>query len=524
MTLSYPMVKAIFDTLPIGYYLGRAIDCELSADGRESYFNSAADQIVISYHMIADAATELEATISGDEVEQIIRGLLYHEISHVILTPKSLRMNTALNIVEDERIESICKNLYMNTNFFDNLVKINHFKGEAPTNADSAFYQLVRFHIGTEYWLTRCRDLLRKYSHLNSASSYVRDYAQEVKDFYEDFINWYNEEASKNNKEENTSSEEKEEDENKEAATGNTKSMEAKASGNMEESNSSESAESKANNTSEGEEKEDTSSKKDTSSESIPGHGTKPNDIDDISIDIDEFRNIIGDSLNTYYDESLLNKLSTIINMAMKKNKRNGSAINSYSGKFNVKAVGREDYRWWVQQNRAGHVKHNSNVHFNLFIDNSGSFCYNDLAMNQFIKALDKIEKSISTFSFDVITINTEVEEWTTHDKIFSSYGGNKLLPSIKEVIKKHQLAKSTNYNIVLFDGDAHSDDDWGWGRAKSSDPFKFFNLPNTIIISDYDNKEYMDAVHMTQAKVKYTNNYCKEFINIICNLLEKTL
>lgn len=541
MTITYPIVKAIFDTLPIGYYLGRAIDCELSATADNSFFNFESDKIIISYKMIADAATELPETVSAEELEQLVRGLLYHEVSHVILSPRNLKVTSALNIVEDERIESICRNLYLNTDFYDNIIKLNHFKGESATSADEAFYHLVRFHVGDAEWLKRCRNLLKKYADLTmkSSYSYCEDYEYDVNKFYREFIKWWNEEAEKSaSKAADTSNDS---EESKEDSTGNDSNSASEetnstmmsvgsATSNDEmtsEDDSTAKAESETAETtasSEETEKDEETSSASSSTTSTSAHG-KPVKINDMSIDFEEFKGIVNNTLNTYYDASLISTLTTIITRAMKKNKRNGSAINAYSGKLNVRAVAnRDDYRWWVQQNRAGHVRHNSNVHFNLFIDNSGSFWRNDDAMNKFIKALDKVEKSTPSFDFDVITINTRVVEWPNHNQIFESDGGNKLLPEIKDVIKKHQKAQATNYNIVLFDGDAHSDDTYGYGRPTANDPFKFFNLPNTIIISDDDNKGYMDAVRMTQAKVRYTYRYCEEFISIICNLLEKCL
>jgi len=549
MTITYPIVKAIFDTLPIGYYLGRAIDCELSTTADSSFFNFESDKIIISYKMIADAATELPETVSAEELEQLVRGLLYHEVSHVILSPRNLKVTSALNIVEDERIESICRSLYLNTDFYDNIIKLNHFKGESATSADEAFYHLVRFHVGDAEWLKRCRNLLKEYADLTmkSSYSYCEDYEYDVNKFYREFIEWWNEEAEKSASKTGDAADNSEE--SKEGSTSDSAS-----NGSSEETNSTtmtnEGTTSEDKMTSENdtisESKSDTDGSESETAEakgkadetkevdgtekssaltsSTPAHG-KSVEINDMGIDFEEFKGIVNNTLNTYYDAPLISTLTTIITRAMKKNKRNGSAINAYSGKLNVRAVAnRDDYRWWVQQNRAGHVRHNSNVHFNLFIDNSGSFYRNDEAMNKFIKALDKVEKSTPSFDFDVITINTSVVEWPNHNQIFESDGGNKLLPEIKDVIKKHQKAQATNYNIVLFDGDAHSDDTYGYGRPSASDPFKFFNMPNTIIISDDDNKEYIDAVHMTQAKVRYTYRYCEEFISIICNLLEKCL
>ena len=52
----------------------------------------------------------------------------------------------------------------------------------------------------------------------------------------------------------------------------------------------------------------------------------------------------------------------------------NGSAINAYSGVFDPRSVGRQDYKYFIQKNRAGNVKRFSKIKLNLFIDDSGSF------------------------------------------------------------------------------------------------------------------------------------------------------
>lgn len=97
-----------------------------------------------------------------------------------------------------------------------------------------------------------------------------------------------------------------------------------------------------------------------------------------------------------------------------------------------------------------------------MFIDNSGSFWRNDDKMNIFIRTLARIKDP--NFSFDIITINTKIVEWEGNSKIFMSEGGNCLSPKIAEVIRRHTPSATNVYNIVLFDGDAHSDD--GYGRA----------------------------------------------------------
>jgi hypothetical protein len=202
----------------------------------------------------------------------------------------------------------------------------------------------------------------------------------------------------------------------------------------------------------------------------------------------------------------------------MKKRANSGASISSYSGHMNIRAVGtRDDYRWWSTGNRNGHLKTTTKVHFNLFIDNSGSFSDNDDATNTLIKALDRLSRKFTDFTFDVITINTRIEEWNGHNQIFRSYGGTELSNRISEVIKRHTKSNARNINIVLFDGEAHS------RCSIENEPFRHFNNIDNFIISDYDNKHYIDPV-ITKAKVTYCRNYCTEFVNTVCTQLEKTL
>ena len=91
MTTTYPEMNNIFATLPIGFYLGRRLNIVLSKDSEMSYFDPMHDMVVISYSMIARAIASLPDTLSKEEVEEIVRGVVYHEVSHVILTPAELQ-------------------------------------------------------------------------------------------------------------------------------------------------------------------------------------------------------------------------------------------------------------------------------------------------------------------------------------------------------------------------------------------------------------------------------------------------
>ena len=543
MSISINTIRNIFNTLPIGYYLGRRLTNVLSETSNSAYYDPLKDEIVVGAPLIMEGLNSISEDIS--DIESLIRGLLYHEVSHVILTPKFLksydyRYADQINIFEDERIETIMQHRFNGVNFKKNIVILNKYNGEDPKDADEAFYYAVRFRHGKQTYINTVNMIINKYSKINSKTTDV-DYAA----YCEEIINLYKkikkdwETENSSNKSESKSGSESSEEKSKSS----NKSSSSFSSESSEENNESSNESSKENNKS-SEEKDESSSKSseennESSSESSDKSSNEDTDEEDRVNDLvdkitnniynpsdDDINKIINAAIssslkNKYDDPKLVLALSDIINKKLKANKHNGSAINSYSGSLNRRAIGtRDDYKWWSQQNRAGHVRQYSKVHFNLFIDNSGSFYRNDDRMNTFIRALSKINNS--DFSFDVITINTDIVEWESHDRVFSSCGGNKLPQKIGKIVKKHMKPACNNYNIVLFDGDAHSDDRSSI-NGTSNDTFKYFDGNNTIIISDYENKRYIDP-SIRIAKVVYTQDYCNKFIEEIIKLLDRVI
>ncbi len=630
--INYNVVQNILNTLPIGYYLGRSISVTLST-GMDSYFNPAKDEIVIGYQAIEMAFKNLAKStykINEHSEEELIRGILYHEISHVILTPKDLksydnRYADQINIFEDERIETIFKKYYMNTNFKKNVIIFNDYhKGDSPRNALEAFYFIVRFHVGPKNYVNRVAQIIRNYRNINAATGNYWRYCDAVIDLWKDVkAAWNNNQEqfqqqpqqnnqqsqdqngqqsqssqnnnsqdqnndsqNQNNKQQsqsqNSSSDENEKnDKNTQSSSSNSDDSDESdntqedansnsddsqnndsqddadsensdnQSGNGESEDSNESDSDDTNDSNNAEDSDEKSNDDSNSTSEKTGHkagkeeadnmdnnsesneAEEPDDfesmtdeeieelIDDLKVNIeDAIKQLIDEALketvNSYYDPQLGVKLQQIINMKLKEKNKNGSAINSYSGRFNVRAVGqRDDYKWWAQQNREGHIRQYSKVHFNLFIDNSGSFSDNDDNMNTFIQALNRI--CTKDFDFDVITINTRICEWKdTKSRTFQSGGGTRLPLQVGDVIKKHTQPRANNYNIVLFDGDADPE------RDRSGNAFKFFDTPNTIIVTDRDNEEYICGFNKMRKVV--TGNYCEKFINEVLKLLEKAM
>lgn len=573
MNIEFNLVQNILKTLPIGYYLGRNIPVILDPK-MDSYYLPEQDKIVIGYALIEKAFVNIsEADRDKYSVEEIIRGLLYHEISHVILSPANLKQKAsikyanAINIFEDERIETLLKNFYMNTNFRKNVIILNDFentKNMQPKTPEQAFFMLVRFHIGSKDLLREVANLISNYKKVTAASSnknyylaesYVIDiiklYERVAREFrYQQMNQQQNRNNSQNNSSNSNSSEQQssanrsndsQEQKDQKEQKGQNQSFnsydslddvsEDKSSSNKSEKNEkSESTDTNQTSTQAGSDSFEADQEEDIDIPSIP----KVDDLTDeqVSEMVKEFNNLLSDEevkhlvqnaikevVNKYFDPTLTTKLSQIILEKLKQKNKNGAAINSYSGRLDVRSIARrDDYKWWSQQNRAGHIRMYSKVHFNLFIDNSGSFKSNDENMNKFIQSLIKIIGQ--DFDFDVITINTQIVEWDSpKQKLFKSGGGTCLKRKIKDVIKRHTVPHANNYNIVLFDGDADPD-----LLDNGSNAFSFFDSPNTIIVTDSSNKIYIERANITKARVIITYDYCNKFIGAVLDLMAQTI
>lgn len=503
MKITFNEIEKILKTLPIGYYLKRNVDVTLDPDTECSYYAPMDDTIRISFKQLEGTFESIEKT---KNVEEIVRGMLYHEVSHAFITPKNLRMTSWMNIFEDERIESVLRHYYLNTNFRELVKLVNNFKGEKPANAKQAFYQLVRYRIGDKDWLERLHELIQKHKTLNRRSEgyELYDYETDVRNFYEDFMTWY-----KMNHPELDETETQ---------------PEVPSASSCESDESSESTSSAATTESDepddenDETTDDESDEENDEAENLESDESDESESDE-SLSSKEIDNMMSDALNELVDKEMINSVQQILQRISKSTSKNGSAINAYSGVFDPRSVVRDDYKYFVQQNRIGHIKAFSKVHLNLFIDRSGSFRSSQDTVNKLLYSLRLFENSNPNFTFDLVTCGMGERLETKKDRIMECRGGNKLDHDAFDLFKKLQLAGQTNYNIVLFDGDAFSDFDYH-ERANARKNFGAFNASNVTIISDYDNKAAIEQ-YACSAKKIFTHDYANELCKNVMNALQ---
>lgn len=121
-------IENILKTLPVSYYIGRNVPLKLTNENG-SYYVPMDDEAYISYPMFNNVMTKIEHKLNDENIERLTRTLTYHEISHAFITPKSLSMNNVVNVFEDERIESMCRNYYKGVNFKELLMLVNDWDG-----------------------------------------------------------------------------------------------------------------------------------------------------------------------------------------------------------------------------------------------------------------------------------------------------------------------------------------------------------------------------------------------------------
>lgn len=536
--VSIEKVRNILKTLPIGYYLGRKITLTLD-DSDKSYYDSFNDLINVGYQLLPCANDEY--SITDEEAEQDIRCMLYHEISHVLATPdvmshisysgfkikedyesrfNALRRNkihSILNIFEDERIETLFKHFFLHVNFKEYVKKVNHYeKWVEPKDTDMAFYQIVRFNDGPKQFVNQVFEIINNSKAiLRFASEYESyQYFSQVINLYFEIEDYYKTKSSEEDDPEETT------EESEIGTISNKKSGDGDSKEELD-----------------GEESSTCSVKVDLNATNSTKEGSElisEKELEKIINKIDNAIDEIKDKLKTrilssgsdYLNKSLDKQVNEIILNAKRKKGLTASSHQSHYGRVNPKYVGRkriEDYRW-CDKSLSGEKAGSSKLQLNLFVDISGSFGGSEWKINELLYTLNQLQRKNKDFVCRLVTMG---DKNTLQDKITTvrCCEGNYLLNEIIDIYKRCQGIGNTNYNIVVFDGDAQSFDYWGSTyankmRLENEKAYSAWNHPNCVIISDPSNQDKFDK-WAPAAKRIYTYSYVSKLEENIIKALK---
>lgn len=522
MEITKALCESILETLPIGYYAGRRISITLDDKAESSFYSPMEDTIVVSFPIIAERMSKASEDVNP---ENAVRSMLYHEVSHAILTPKRMPARDYMNIMEDERIETVLRNYYHGVDFKKQLYDLCGGPTKA-TNPLQAFFNAVRFGFAPQEILDEVNKILRRYKGVHRNCEDYYPYQYDTSHLYEKISRMFKSNPSAFQPP-------------KSGSTGEQKQMDSLKNGSSQNGSSNKEGQqgnssSDGNSTSEGQKKEE-SNGHGNNTETKEGNGgngeyNEPTSIGDdergVTLSKDELKQMFEEAFDDHQElpeehrkqlEDFRKTAETIIGNFNKKNK-SGSGVNAYSGVFNPRAVARKDYRFFERSMSTQGNNRFGTCHLNLFIDCSGSFWNSEKLVNGILIILSDIERKNRNFSLDVSFINHNYYDCTSvRDRNFNTSGGNTIPKDMKERFLKRQLPNTCNYNIVLFDGDAFSD--CGAGMEERIRRFSAFDYKQTTMITDDDNEEYLGD-GFKSAKVVVTEHYTDELLNHITKAL----
>lgn len=508
MYLNKNEVNQILRTLPIGYYAktGIAVEC---VDGCVCYFDNHSDKIVIGYELINSALKKVDDDFNS---EVAVRTILYHEVSHMIMSPiyyienskyyccrfqrvinealhivlSDAECHDLINIFEDERIESVLKNYYLRTDF-KWFVK-TQYDGSKPTDVRSIFYYAVRYRIcDDQNILNMISAIIATYKTITRNHCYADESGKGLDEYFEDiakvYIACYRLNEKSNDEESNQNEQGDEQNENDETNNESSNNAQPMANDNPDESDESDDdneSEETSNDESENEKSDDDEF---DNNNNVEGDGEQSQNVDDEALDNEVIDKLFEKAFCVTRNDAMSNEFRRIFKQ-FKTRGNVGGHTNAYSGVINPRNIGNKDYKYFTRtntENNGGAGK----LHLNLWIDCSGSYSRNVEVTNQIIKSLEMVEKENKIFTFDVIEINWDVIVHDKSNRYIEASGGNKLSYEYFETFRHMQKPDARNYNIVLYDGVA-------WYHRDELSNFKAWNHDNVFIISDEDNAKHI--------------------------------
>lgn len=477
--------EKIVNKLPIGYYLGKSIPVICDYESDTSYFSPNDYQIHIAYNNVATMYPSI-ADSGETDPEFIIRVLVYHELSHVILTPDGMSMGDVNNIFEDERIETILSDYYLGVNFKKLLTSVYDMNTDvSKLPAMTKFFFAVRLRLTTDEINNDIDTMIKKYSALNSSSHRwykyngvtVYNYEDAIKDLYRKITGEeppVGRQNSNNNSKGNSNGKAHDSDDMNSAS-------ENGKSGNSEQ------------------EQQNSNSKNGVSDHSQQaGNGC--------SMDRAKILAGVEKGIGTFIkDKEEIKGVLEGILLSFNKRTNNGMAVQKYSGRLNPKLLQRDDYKIFERIASGNGNNKYGTFHLNLFQDNSGSYEQNRTKTNALIQALTELEDKYSFFTCTVFHCACGQVERKRNDRFIDCSGGTQLTKEIEQQFKQAQQQNTYNYNIVLYDGDASPEK-----LKNGKNAFSVFDKSNVTMILDSDNAKYVRGIKGAKVVIS-SGNYADE-------------
>lgn len=567
VTLTEQTAKDIIKSLPIALYLkGSAEDLKIKLDtSREtSCFAPYLNTIYIAYKNLLSIASNHE----GKLTESNIRGLVYHEVLHTMLTNNAAwetwcsqyGTKEEMNVFEDERIETLGEGYFLGVDFWQNRLEILGKPQKAKTK-EHYLFNVVRLHAteghpelleNLQALIELCKNETYNEDLTDAQHLCIRAYIDKVYKVFEE--NQKNKQKEEN-KQEEQKQEQKKKEENKQESNNSDSSNSSEE--NQEDQSESQNQSEDSSNDSSNEEKNKSENQSQEESEE-----SEENDPEENQEEIKPFKN----PLSKKEAEKVLGKITKSMNKDAERYNPTISSVvedktttidllkilaqagafgcedsyvqNGYTGDFDPEEKMLDfagEKKWFVDNDDYGkNGKQEEKLILNIWLDNSGSYSPNDKATNKILRSLVEIEKKLPKFHFNLIKVTDKFKIITKDNyRISDSRGCNALPKEQIDSCYKATHKQGNERDIVLFDGvvgfspeqlvHRYSTRDQEWARDEYSyDNLKVFNNSNTTFITESSNTSEIKRVCPNALTIEENYNYPAQLKTNIMKALQR--
>lgn len=539
------LIKNEIKKIPLSYYAGFAIEMKADDNAQTSYCDVINRQIIIATNQLSLVDNATLDNIMNDEIKlnSVVRGVVYHELSHAILTPKELLpfafrqapklqifklikklipsfdvsdVKNLINIVEDERIETTFKNMFMNVDFKKNIKLIANYDAcmnNKNINAFSEFFNMVRFNSfsnelnkAANKYLTgselledasqsvkkclKCALKMAMSSYKNCREYYLNTYVCNILiAFYYvvkliDCINTLKEQEQQQEKQSQEGENEQDQNDNKESQADNIEQEQQQEQGQQEQEDQEE------------QEQEEQQKNKGASCKEI----------------MEDFKKALATAFQSKDSSLIAKQLEPILKKHNKEGLTEGGSYG-YSGRIDPHKIARnacqaeDNYKWFARS--FGDTKNNKKpLLINMFLDSSGSYVDNVPMTQQIIEAVLNTAKT-GLFKANIFSVENGVNQIYNAKEFID--GGDTIIYN-EDLITINKAINNPNYdvlNILMFDGNIDEDYSF-WHLFNSNNNYIIYEKGNKVAVEYYCDKANKSFVKKGDFTDKIVDNFLK--------------
>ena len=568
MKLNLEEMRDIARTLPIGYYLGRKVPVFVE-EGDRAYCDVVKGDVHIGVGLLQIAADHIDAKDAAEwDRETLLRCLLYHEIGHLLLTPKWCKThirvknangnsyrednsNRIFNIFEDERLECILSKYFMGVKFrkFVKLV----CKGEGGGRKDdiSKIYRAIRLRDAPKDVSDAVDAAIRNLAHIISVTT---EWGYDSAGKYGFNLGLYSDEVNAlvkkilDSKEESggggggQSKQEQSKQDSPEQPAPKEQSKQDKSDGEQKDEQKDGKSDGESDDKSDagddsdggvdGDDGEDKSSDGDATGDDADASDTEDaEDTDDeVSCAVSGVLTLPPEYLKEVADKVFATPTSEIENVlrrfaqriAKQKGAQAAGRWSALTGRIDPRRDAQDKDRIFRRSSDVGDAI-NTAVHLTLWVDTSGSFSRSVPLLNQILAATYRAMKiSGGKLDVDVVKMNDGAEVAGQNDWQIVAHGGNNINHTYVGAWRKTRKKNKRNIDVVVFDGEA-------CGYYENTKAYideivkQIWDSPDCHLVIDRENEAWAEELKRAHVTL-LTGNYAESLRDEVVKLLDRIL